>query len=135
LLFGRIGRTEETAAPWNRQGCGVEPRRGRKSPENFTRSAGSDGRPSRAVCHLSDPRVPHRHRLADALVTFCANHAAIAGRRALTLDTLRFEVTPASERRINGRAHETFAPSGARVFEPERHAMTSARTAFALPSW
>lgn len=52
-----------------------------------------------AACGLEDRRVLRRHRLADGLATLCANHAAIAGRRTLTLEALRAECYPPGDRR------------------------------------
>ena len=43
------------------------------------------------VCSTADKRVLRWHRLAGGFAVLCANHAAIAGRRALELDALRAE--------------------------------------------
>jgi hypothetical protein len=48
--------------------------------------------PSCAACNTTDPRVLRLVRLADGKVTLCANHAAIAGRRPITIDALRAEL-------------------------------------------
>jgi hypothetical protein len=52
-----------------------------------------------AVCGIADVRVLRRHRLRDGFVVLCANHAAIAGRRSLTLTELRGECAPVGDRR------------------------------------
>lgn len=51
------------------------------------------------ICHLRDQRVLRRVKLAASTSTLCANHAAIAGRRAITLTALRAECFPAGDRR------------------------------------
>jgi len=56
-----------------------------------------------SVCGTTDARVLRRHRLADGLATLCANDAAIAGRRPLTVAELRAEVFPAGDRRQGDR--------------------------------
>lgn len=52
-----------------------------------------------AVCGIADLRVLRRHKLRDGFVVLCANHAAIAGRRTLTLTELRGECAPPGDRR------------------------------------
>jgi hypothetical protein len=52
-----------------------------------------------AVCGTRDRRVLRRHKLASGLETLCANDAAIAGRRVLTLAALRAERFPDGDRR------------------------------------
>jgi hypothetical protein len=65
-----------------------------------------------AVCGLSDRRVLRRHVLTDGPVTLCANDAAIAGRRALSLEELELEVYPAGDRRgANRRQADRRAPA------------------------
>lgn len=51
------------------------------------------------MCAVADRRVLRRHRLAEGLVTLCANHAAVAGRRPLTVEQLRAECYPLGDRR------------------------------------
>jgi len=43
--------------------------------------------------------VLRRHKLRDGFVVLCANHAAIAGRRTLSLTELRGECVPPGDRR------------------------------------
>ncbi len=45
-------------------------------------------------CGISDARVLRRHRFADGVAILCANHDAIAGRRARDFDSFVREVTP-----------------------------------------
>ena len=52
-----------------------------------------------AVCGIADLRVLRRHKLRDGFVVLCANHAAIAGRRSLTLTDLCAECAPPGDRR------------------------------------
>jgi hypothetical protein len=65
------------------------------------------------VCGIADARVLRRHKLKDGLVVLCANHAAIAGRREVTLTELRGECCPpgdrraGAERRREDRRHRT----------------------------
>jgi hypothetical protein len=59
-----------------------------------------------AVCGIADRRVLRRHQLADGATVLCANHAAIAGRRAITLVELQREVFPPHDRRQCGRRHD-----------------------------
>jgi hypothetical protein len=56
-----------------------------------------------AVCGTGDVRVLRLLRLVDGAVTACANDAAIAGRRALTLAELRAERYPEGDRRADDR--------------------------------
>jgi hypothetical protein len=63
------------------------------------------------VCGNRDLRVLRRHKVAQGpdeprvfmFVVLCANDAAIAGRRLLTLDELRAEVFPPEDRRRGDR--------------------------------
>jgi hypothetical protein len=52
-----------------------------------------------SVCGINDVRVLRRHKLRDGFVVLCANHAAIAGRRSMTLTELRGECSPPGDRR------------------------------------
>lgn len=52
-----------------------------------------------AVCGIGDLRVLRRHALRSGVVVLCANHAAMAGRRSLTLTELRGECCPLGDRR------------------------------------
>jgi hypothetical protein len=56
-----------------------------------------------AVCGLDDKRMLRRHRLAGGLVVLCANDAAVAGRRRLSLEELHAERFPAGDRRSGDR--------------------------------
>ncbi len=56
-----------------------------------------------AICGLEDKRLLRRHQLADGLVVLCANHAALAGRRQLSLDELAAECHPPGDRRSADR--------------------------------
>jgi hypothetical protein len=92
------------------------------------------------VCGIADLRVLRRHKLRDGFVVLCANHAAIAGRRSLTLTDLCAECAPpgdrraGAERRTSDRRHterrrttatatKTTPPGGV-----ERRAATERRT-------
>jgi hypothetical protein len=59
------------------------------------------------VCGIADVRVLRRHRLKDGIVVLCANHAAIAGRRSITLTDLRTECAPAGDRRTGTERRRT----------------------------
>lgn len=59
-----------------------------------------------AVCSIADLRVLRRHKLRDGFVVLCANHAAIAGRRALTLTELRGECAPPGDRRAGAERRQ-----------------------------
>lgn len=56
-----------------------------------------------SVCRCADVRVLRRHQLADGWTVLCANHAAIAGRRAITLAELVVE--SGDRRRGDRRTH------------------------------
>jgi hypothetical protein len=58
------------------------------------------------VCGIADARVLRRHRLKDGLVVLCANHAAIAGRRGMTLTELRGECCPPGDRRAGSERRQ-----------------------------
>ena len=55
------------------------------------------------MCGIADRRLLRRHKLAEGWAVLCANHAAIAGRRVLSLDALRAEVFPDGDRRQEER--------------------------------
>lgn len=59
-----------------------------------------------AVCGIADLRVLRRHKLRDGFVVLCANHAAIAGRRSLTLTELRGECAPPGDRRAGAERRQ-----------------------------
>lgn len=58
------------------------------------------------VCGAADRRTLRRHKLAEGIVTLCANDAAVAGRRTLTLEQLRAEVLPQGDRRGPSRRRQ-----------------------------
>ncbi|MCC6665668.1 MAG: hypothetical protein IT375_18075 [Polyangiaceae bacterium] len=60
-----------------------------------------------AVCGIADLRVLRRHKLRDGFVVLCANHAAIAGRRTLTLTELRGECAPPGDRRAGAERRQS----------------------------
>jgi hypothetical protein len=71
-----------------------------------------------AICPQRDRRVLRRHKLAGGMHTLCANHAAIAGRRPLTLAELEAECFPAGDRRSTDRRagdRRTTSPRRVRV--------------------
>ena len=68
-----------------------EPRRGLCFACYQRERRGHDVSDACAVCETRDARVLRRHALVCGPSTLCANHSAIAGRRALTLDELRSE--------------------------------------------
>lgn len=87
-------------------GCYQRRRRGHEAPG-----------PCR-VCGEADPRVLKRHRLAEGMLSLCANHSAVAGRRPITLAELMSETTTAGDRRgpeRRGRARDRRAPGARRV--------------------
>lgn len=59
-----------------------------------------------AVCATADRRVLRRHQLVDGWTVLCANHAAVAGRRSISLLELRAEVSPEGDRRAADRRRE-----------------------------
>jgi hypothetical protein len=61
-----------------------------------------------ACCGFADPRMLRAHRLADALHSLCANCAALAGRRRLSLEELIAErFTGSDEAREASRPEKT----------------------------
>lgn len=78
-----------------------------------------------AVCGVSDVRMLRRHRLGEdgeEMVSLCANHAAVAGRRKMTLRQLIAELSPGRDDRRNlesRRAGDRRKPAPRRAsFEP-----------------
>jgi hypothetical protein len=56
-----------------------------------------------ALCGLADRRMLRRVRLAEGPATLCGNHAALLGRRTISIEMLRAEaVTPAPGDRRRG---------------------------------
>lgn len=80
-----------------------EPRKGACSACYQRARRGHDHDGACAACGLADARVLRRHQLADGWSTLCANDAAIAGRRPITLAQLRTERFPDGDRRRGDR--------------------------------
>lgn len=76
-----------------------EPRKGACSACYQRARRGHDHDGACSVCGLADARVLRRHQLADGWTTLCANDAALAGRRPLSLHQLRAERYPDGDRR------------------------------------
>lgn len=60
-----------------------------------SRGSSVEGAACRAPeCDVSDERMLRRHRFTDGVAILCANHSAVAGKRALDFETFVREVTP-----------------------------------------
>ena len=83
-------------------------------------------------CSVADPRVLVRRRIGEAMSTVCGNCAAVLGRRPLTLEALRAEVRPASDRRQADRrsvADRRAMLDVQRMLDEDRRAYTGRRAA------
>ena len=102
----RRKRRDNPGAPVKCEACPrktTTPRKGMCWPCYFRDYRGHHIRGPCALCGEEDPRVLRRHVFSDGDSVLCANHAAIAGRRKMTLPELQAECYPPGDRRQRGR--------------------------------